>query len=433
MNFKWGKKASAQQPALKIAAIQAVIDLQSYPELEKQMDLIDFTVGDIALLHTYQTLVRDRIDDVVTVFYNNVLAVPSLRHIIESRTNVNYLKKVLADYIVEMFDGRIDTQSISKKVKIAAIHFSMGVEPKWYMGTFLQIQSALLHLITENMREWEQKERAATVLSKLINFEMQIVLEEYEKKNEELRAKQYDMVKLELKDKISAISKDLASLTEETSMSVEQVNANAVSIRSSIHSNVESVSHIQSFAVLGNEKVEELEKQMTFINGSTEKMECLIGNLKVSSNEIIDIIVMVKQIAEQTNLLALNASIEAARAGEAGLGFAVVAQEVRKLAEQSKTSVEQITELVRTSTSLTDQAVDTIGEVRGSVSLGMLGSRESQQKFQKILKAIEDNDRHINSIEDDVNGLVEVIREIGEDTKKVALTADNLHQTAIQL
>lgn len=433
MNFKWGKKVSSIQSTLQMSSIQAVIDLHSYPELEKQMKLIDFTVGDVALLHTYQSVVKDRIGEIVTVFYDNVLAVPTLRKIIESRANVNYLKNVLGDYIVEMFDGRIDATSVSKKVKIASIHFSMGVEPKWYMGTFLQIQSALLRLLTEEIREWEQKERIGAALAKLINFEMQIVLEEYEKKNEELRAKQNDEVKFELKSKISAISEDLASLTEETSTSVEQVNLNAESIRSSIHSNVESVSNIKSFAVLGNKKVQDLEKQMDFINGSTEKMEDLIGNLKVSSNEIIDIIAMVKQIAEQTNLLALNASIEAARAGVAGLGFAVVAQEVRNLAEQSKASVEQITELVRTSTNLTDQAVDTIGEVRESVSLGMQGSKESQLKFQKILKAIEDNDRHIHSIEDDVDGLVEVIKEIGEDTKKVAVTADNLHQTAIQL
>ncbi|WOV87337.1 globin-coupled sensor protein [Sporosarcina oncorhynchi] len=433
MNFKWGKRTPATQTSTQSAVMQAVVDLQNYPELEKQMKLIDFTVGDVALLHTYQTTIKNRIDEVVTVFYNNVLAVPSLQTIIESRTNVDYLKKVLADYIVEMFDGRIDSKTISKKVKIASIHFSMGVEPKWYMGTFLQIQSALLRLITEGMREWEEKERAAAVLSKLINFEMQIVLEEYEKKHEELRVKQYDKVKFELKGKISAISEDLASLTEETSTSIEQVNENALSISSSIHSNVVSVSDIQSFAVLGNEKVQELEKQMAFIDGSTEKMEGLVGSLKVSSNEIIEIIVMVKQIAEQTNLLALNASIEAARAGEAGLGFAVVAQEVRNLAEQSKVSVEQITGLVRTSTGLTDQAVGTIGEVRKSVSLGMLGSKESQQKFQKILKAVEENDRHIHLIEDEVESLVEVIREIGEDTKKVAVTADNLHQTAIQL
>src|SRR5690606_36511558 len=163
-----------------------------------------------------------------------------------------------------------------------------------------------IRLISEKVSPWEERMAAVTAISKLVNFEMQIVLEEYGNKNEELRRQQYDIVKNELKGKISSISEDLAGLTEETSISIEEVDANANVIRSSIHSNVESVKKIQSFALLGNEKVEQLEEQMTFIFGNTEKMVNLIGDLKVSSNEIIDIIEMVKKIAEQTNLLALN-------------------------------------------------------------------------------------------------------------------------------
>lgn len=429
MYFKWKKSAQSdvRQP------IQAIINLHNYPELDRQLKLIDFKLQDLAIIRTYQPIIHENIEDIVSVFYEKVLSIPSLRKIIEGRTNVDYLKNTLRKYIVEMFDGKIDAASIGKKIKIAQIHFRLGVEPKWYMGTFQQIQEVFIQLITEKMVSWQERQQAVSVISKLISFEMQIVLEEYEKKNEELRLQQYAVVKQELKGKISSISEDLASLTEETSTSIEQVDTNATRIRSSIHSNVASVKDIQSFAVLGNEKVQQLEHQMTFINGSTKKMETLIGDLKISSNEIIDIINMVKQIAEQTNLLALNASIEAARAGEAGLGFAVVAQEVRKLAEQSKQSVEQITELAHKSTTLTDQAVGTIGEVRENVTLGMKGSQESQLKFMKILEAIDDNDRHINAIETDVTALVQVIREIGNDTKKVASTADKLYQTALQL
>lgn len=356
-----------------------------------------------------------------------------MRKIIEERTNLAYLKRVLAEYIVEMFQRSIDQTSIDKKVKIARIHFQMGVEPKWYMGVFQQIQEVFIELITETLPSWQERKQAIVDITKLINLEMQIVLEEYEKQNEREKQQQYAIVKQELKAKISSISEDLAILTEETSTSVGHVDDNATKIRASIHANVEGVQDIQSFAVLGNEKVQRLEKQIAFINENTEKMETLIKNLKISSTEVIEIIVMVKSIAEQTNLLALNASIEAARAGDAGKGFAVVAQEVRKLAEQSKRSVEQITELVTTSTSLTDKAVNTIEEVRESVTLGMKDSKETQMKFTKILQSIEDNDRHIHTIEMDVEGLVKVIQEIGNDTKKVAATAVNLHQTALQL
>ncbi|MDW0113429.1 globin-coupled sensor protein [Sporosarcina saromensis] len=433
MYFKWKNRVGEAEQKLGKPTVEATIDLRTYPELEKQLELINLTVQDLTRLHTYQPIVREKIDEIVAVFYENVLTVPTLRKIIEERTNLAYLKRVLAEYIVEMFQRSIDQTSIDKKVKIARIHFQMGVEPKWYMGVFQQIQEVFIELITETLPSWQERKQAIVDITKLINLEMQIVLEEYEKQNEREKQQQYAIVKQELKEKISSISEDLAILTEETSTSVGHVDDNATKIRASIHANVEGVQDIQSFAVLGNEKVQRLEKQIAFINENTEKMETLIKNLKISSTEVIEIIVMVKSIAEQTNLLALNASIEAARAGDAGKGFAVVAQEVRKLAEQSKRSVEQITELVTTSTSLTDKAVNTIEEVRESVTLGMKDSKETQMKFTKILQSIEDNDRHIHTIEMDVEGLVKVIQEIGNDTKKVAATADNLHQTALQL
>lgn len=433
MYFKWKNRVGEAEQKRGKPTVEATIDLRTYPELEKQLELINLTVQDLTRLHTYQPIVREKIDEIVAVFYENVLTVPTLRKIIEERTNVAYLKRVLAEYIVEMFQRSIDQTSIDKKVKIARIHFQMGVEPKWYMGVFQQIQEVFIELITETLPSWQERKQAIVDITKLINLEMQIVLEEYEKQNEREKQQQYAIVKQELKEKISSISEDLALLTEETSTSVGHVDDNATKIRASIHANVEGVQDIQSFAVLGNEKVQRLEKQIAFINENTEKMETLIKNLKISSTEVIEIIGMVKSIAEQTNLLALNASIEAARAGDAGKGFAVVAQEVRKLAEQSKRSVEQITELVTTSMSLTDKAVNTIEEVRESVTLGMKDSKETQMKFTKILQSIEDNDRHIHTIEMDVEGLVKVIQEIGNDTKKVAATAENLHQTALQL
>ncbi|WP_445322767.1 methyl-accepting chemotaxis protein [Psychrobacillus sp. FSL K6-2684] len=262
---------------------------------------------------------------------------------------------------------------------------------------------------------------------------MQIVLEEYEKENVKLRQQQYDIVKTELKSKISSISEDLANLTEETTTSIEHVESNTSRIRESVQANIDSVKQIQSDANDGNKLIELLQTQMELVTGNTEEMAMIIGDLKQSSDEIFQIVGLVKQIAEQTNLLALNASIEAARAGEHGKGFAVVAQEVKKLAEQSKSSVEEITYLVQTSTKLTNKAVSTISDMEKSVELGLESSMDTNRKFNKILLSIDENNNHIDQVEIQVSNLVQVIRDISNDTKTVAVTADSLYQTAVQL
>lgn len=435
LKFNWlNNRTEKAIPKLQQTITTAsIINLQNFPELQKQMDLIGLTVEDLSRIKTFQPYVKNGIEEIVSVFYQQVLAVPTLRQIIEERTSIERLKKTLNTYIISMFDGEFNAATIEQKMKLAQMHFKIGLEPKWYMGTFQQIQEVIIQLINKEMPTNELREKTMLTVSKLINFEMQIVLEEYEKENYKLRQKQYEIVKSELKSKISSISEDLASLTEETSTSIEQVDESTNGIRKNIKANVLSVNQIQMDATDGNAMVDKLESQMKFIAQSTNHMVDMIDELKVSSNEISSIINLVKQIAEQTNLLAINASIEAARAGIHGNGFAVVAQEVRKLAEQSKNSVLEITNLVQTSTDLTNQAVSTISDMKKSVTIGLESSIETQARFNKILHSIEKSTSNIQQVETDVTELVQVIKAIGSDTKKVAITADSLYQTATQL
>lgn len=422
-----------KEPEDKTTLKEPVIQLDRYPELQKQMKLIGLTTEDLRQIITFQPYVEKGINDIVSVFYQQVLSVPSLRKIIEDRTQVDRLKKTVGSYIIEMFSGEFTENTIERKRKLAQMHFKIGLEPKWYMGTFHQIQSIIISLVNEEIKVLDEKEKTSLTISKLINLEMQIVLEEYEKENVKLRQQQYDIVKKELKSKISSISEDLANLTEETTTSIEHVESNTSRIRESVQANIDSVKQIQSDANDGNKLIELLQTQMELVTGNTEEMAMIIGDLKQSSDEIFQIVGLVKQIAEQTNLLALNASIEAARAGEHGKGFAVVAQEVKKLAEQSKSSVEEITYLVQTSTKLTNKAVSTISDMEKSVELGLESSMDTNRKFNKILLSIDENNNHIDQVEIQVSNLVQVIRDISNDTKTVAVTADSLYQTAVQL
>ncbi|CAM5677927.1 Chemotaxis protein OS=Lysinibacillus sphaericus OX=1421 GN=LS41612_04980 PE=3 SV=1 [Lysinibacillus sphaericus] len=99
----------------------------------------------------------------------------------------------------------------------------------------------------------------------------------------------------------------------------------------------------------------------------------------------------------------------------------------------SKRSVEEITKLVQTSTSLTMRAVEMIDRIEESVADGVEAAVETQSKFHDILQAIVENERCIVQVETDVKNLEKVISSIGNETRTVASTADSLYQTAMHL
>lgn len=431
----WWKRNSVDEDSklIEMDYFKPVIQFTSMPELEQQMKLIGIDENNLRYIKSYQPAITAGVSEITDVFYENVVAIPSLKKIIEERTKIDRLKKTLSSYIISMFDGVFNEETIEAKRKLARMHFKIGLDPKWYMGTFQKLQETMIVLISKDITDLVLREQITLNVSKLINLEMQIVLEEYEKENQNLRREQYNVVKLELKDKLSAIIQNLADLTEETNQSIEQVNNHTSHINNTIKSNVAIVQHIHTDALTGKNEVARLEQEMIEIKDSTVEMGQLIGNLKVSSEQIINIVSLVKNIADQTNLLALNASIEAARAGEHGKGFAVVAQEVRKLAEQSKSSVENITNLIKTSTLLTSTAVQMIDAVQSRVDSGLDVSINTQTKFQQILKAIEQYEAQIKEVAMDITNLTSVISNIGQETRDVATTADELYQMTTHL
>lgn len=134
----------------------------------------------------------------------------------------------------------------------------------------------------------------------------------------------------------------------------------------------------------GRESILQVITQMEQINGSTNQTADVIGALEQRSAEIASIVNVITDISDQTNLLALNAAIEAARAGEHGKGFAVVADEVKKLAEQSRQSAEDITGLISEIQNDTAKAVTSMKKGAEDVALGLNVVTEAGEGFENI-------------------------------------------------
>jgi methyl-accepting chemotaxis protein len=131
-------------------------------------------------------------------------------------------------------------------------------------------------------------------------------------------------------------------------------------------------------------QMREMERTVSESEQAVTQVVGTIRQLQQKSLRVSDIIGLINDIASQTNLLALNAAIEAARAGEHGRGFAVVADEVRKLAEQSRQSTEEITALLQDISEDIDQSVETMNGMQGAIDHQTNSFGRVKTQFQEI-------------------------------------------------
>jgi methyl-accepting chemotaxis protein len=148
----------------------------------------------------------------------------------------------------------------------------------------------------------------------------------------------------------------------------------------------------------GGSAVQETTAAMGTIQGVVNQAVESVAELGKLSERIGAVVETIDDIAEQTNLLALNAAIEAARAGEHGKGFAVVADEVRKLAERSSRETKQIAELIRQVQSGTQHAVDAMQTGAQQVESGTAKAKRAGEALGEILASVEDTARQATEI-----------------------------------
>jgi PAS domain S-box-containing protein len=232
----------------------------------------------------------------------------------------------------------------------------------------------------------------------------------------------------------------VAAATEEFSQSVQEVAANAQETADAARLSQDRVSH-------SNASINQSMAATTRVVEAVQTSNTTIDQLNLSINKIGDITRVIADIASQTNLLALNAAIEAARAGEQGRGFAVVADEVRKLAERTTSSTADISTTVNEIQSVTAQAVSSMEVAAHEVETGIGMLRESVAGLEDITHSssqvslmagqISDAARQQGVASEEVAGSMQQITDLIElntsSARSATNAADELLATARQL
>ncbi|PIC96269.1 hypothetical protein CSV69_07250 [Sporosarcina sp. P26b] len=400
----------------------------STKEVQLQLDAIQLRERDLQLLRALKEPMSARIDEIVKAFYSSVTAVPKLSQMIKKNSTTEYLSKTLAVHLGGLFDGVIDEAYLINRSKVANAHLRIGLEPKWYIAAFQNLHSTMLDILFDLELDRAEEQEMIVALSKILNFEKQLVLEAFEKStNDSIRANQQE-IKNSVKQQIGSIALKIEGKSESTYAVVNDLIEQSATLDGKIQESIVRSETSANQAQSGIEQMAQMVVTSETIVKETKGMAELVEELNRASIQIEEVVQLVKNIADQTNLLALNSAIEAARAGVHGKGFAVVADEVRNLADQTKQSTDNIAQLVAQSKAKTQAVHVAIDTVTKFADMGMKETETTRETFQNITDTVHLTIDDIRHFSDHMKNLQDVITSIGGVSKEVVSTSYELEE-----
>lgn len=396
-----------------------------HKDIKSQLKMTGLDEDDLAILRVLIPLLKENVKSIVANFYTNLENESSLSTIINTNSSIERLRVTLEQHISEMFNGKIDNTFVEKRHRIAVIHARIGLEPKWYLSAFQDLLNSFFSIIEGTNYSGPDKFKAIHAISKILNFEQQLVLEIYEVEHAQQMVEENERQAVLMQE----IQESSAALTEV----IGHANSDLDEM-TNILEHLQTLSDDNS-ALADDISVSAEKEQLLLIEtaSQSENLQDKMGNIHVRAVELNDltgkissVADIITQIANQTNLLALNASIEAARAGEHGKGFAVVAQEVSKLADHTKSSLLEVDEILEETAQATKTITSEVQELEIMVEAEYKQIIASGTSFSTVVESMDVLKESNRQLHEDVRKLSKNVASIHKGSEEIAASAKNL-------
>ncbi|MFY9306173.1 MAG: methyl-accepting chemotaxis protein [Bacillota bacterium] len=328
--------------------------------------------------------------------------------------SITHSLRAALDMLRDMAEGRGD---LTKRVEVSS-RDEVGQLAMWF-NTFVERLTDIIKQVMKSSAHVEENaeqlasatEQQASSADQMASMISQVAQGAQQQSQDSVQARDRMHQLLAAIEQVAKGAEESAVEVEKTSSTVEDVIhklAKAVELLEKVR---EEAEHSQERAALGNNSVTSVTEGMRHIKEASAETLACVAELERGSKQIGEIVEVINEIADQTNLLALNAAIEAARAGEAGRGFAVVADEVRRLAERSSQSTNEISQIVTQLMSAIERTVEFVQRNNNEIDKGAHLADDAGQ----ILREIESDAHTINNSIAELLSLIEELNQLGQN------------------